>query len=223
MDRSATLIFDGCWRLGPLLEGLAAVGGDPAARALVQAETVAHSPGDAVPSFAAIYRRYFDFIWSSVRRLGVSGDAADDVVQEVFVVIHSRIHTLQQPDSLRSWIYGVVRRTVRAHHRSRRARETPRVGLAFFDEKHESNQPTPFDDTNRIDQLQLLAKLLGELDEAKREVFVLAELEEMTVPEIAEAIEIPLNTAYSRLRAARAAFEQALVRAAARERARNPS
>jgi RNA polymerase sigma-70 factor (ECF subfamily) len=96
------------------------------------------------------------------------------------------------------------------------------LDLGFFDETRESSQPTPFELASRNDQLGLLAKALAELDEAKREVFVLAELEEMPVPEIARALEIPLNTAYSRLRAAREAFEQALARAAARERTRRP-
>jgi RNA polymerase sigma-70 factor (ECF subfamily) len=64
--------------------------------------------------------------------------------------------------------------------------------------------------------VKLLSSLLEELDEEKREVFVLAELEEMTVPEISQAIEIPVNTVYSRLRAARLAFEEALARHAAR-------
>jgi hypothetical protein len=50
-----------------------------------------------VSSFESIYRPYFDFVWSSVRRLGVSSAATDDVVQEVFIVIHSRLHTLEQP------------------------------------------------------------------------------------------------------------------------------
>jgi RNA polymerase sigma-70 factor (ECF subfamily) len=200
-------------------------GGNTAARTpapLVPAEPVAHPPGDPVPSFAAIYELYFDFVWASVRSLGVSSEALDDVVQEVFVVIHSRIHTLQQPDSLRSWIYGVVRRTVSSYRRSRRTRETTVYDPGVFDETLQSNQLTPFELANRNDQLQLLSKVLAELDAAKREVFMLAELEEMPVPEIAQALEIPLNTAYSRLRAARQAFEQALARTAARERIRKP-
>ena len=72
--------------------------------------------------------------------------------------------------------------------------------------------PTPFDLTEQNAQVQLLWSLLDELDEAKREVFAMAELDELTVPEIAEILEIPLNTAYSRLRAARQAFEAALSR-----------
>jgi RNA polymerase sigma-70 factor, ECF subfamily len=171
-----------------------------------------------VPPFAKIYQDYFDFVWSSARRLGVSADAIDDVVQEAFVVIHSKVHTLQQPQALRSWIYGVVRRTVSGYHRSRRAKALSGASLAFFEEARESNQATPLELTERSDQLTLLASLLNELDEPKREVFVLAELEEMPVPEIAEALEIPLNTAYSRLRAARQAFEEGLARRTAREK-----
>ena len=173
---------------------------------------MAQSPANALPTFAAIYERYFDFIWTSVRRLRVSGEAVDDVVQEVFVVIHSRLHTLQQPESLRSWIYGVVRRTVSSHHRSRRAQESSAHDVVYFDQARESSLPTPFEQTDRNDQLQMLAKLLDDLDDSKREVFVLAELEELTAPEIAAALEIPLNTVYSRLRAARQAFELALTR-----------
>ena len=68
------------------------------------------------------------------------------------------------------------------------------------------------------DEVKRLRRLLGRLDAAKREVFVLAELEEMTVPEIAQAIGIPLNTAYSRLRAARHEFSEAVSRHTAQQR-----
>ena len=66
----------------------------------------------AVPDFETIYDQYFRFVWSSVRRLGVGMDAIDDVVQDVFIVIHSKLHTVRDPSALRSWIYGIVRRTV---------------------------------------------------------------------------------------------------------------
>lgn len=169
-------------------------------------------PPVAVPPFAAVYQQYFDFVWSSTRRLGVGSDAIDDVVQEVFVVIHSRLHTVEQPESLRSWIYGIVRRIVSSYHRSKRVKAASGASLAVMEEFREATQATPFELTQQSDQLSLLASVLAELDEAKREVFVLAELEEMTAPEIAQALEIPLNTAYSRLRAARIAFEERLAR-----------
>ena len=59
--------------------------------------------------FLDVYNQYISFVWSSVSRLGVGSDSIDDVVQEVFIVIHARLHTLQQPESMKSWIYGIVR------------------------------------------------------------------------------------------------------------------
>jgi RNA polymerase sigma-70 factor, ECF subfamily len=172
-------------------------------------------PAALVQNFAAVYRDYFDFVWSCTRRLGVSAAATDDVVQEVFIVIHSRLHTLERPEALRSWIYGVVRRVVSAHHRARRTKldSSSHLDLA---ELPGPRQPTPLDLAEQNDQVKLLWSVLDELDEDKREVFVLAELEEMTAPEISEAIDIPINTAYSRLRAARQAFNEALARREAR-------
>ncbi|HSU41902.1 MAG TPA: sigma factor-like helix-turn-helix DNA-binding protein, partial [Polyangiaceae bacterium] len=90
--------------------------------------------------------------------------------------------------------------------------------LAVQHELEHPVPPTPLDVTQQNDQVKLLFSLLEGLDPPKREVFMLAELEEMTAPEIAAILEIPLNTAYSRLRAARQAFEQALARHAARLR-----
>lgn len=180
--------------------------------AIALAQPDASRPPGVVPEFAEIYELYFDFVWTSSRRLGVSREAIDDVVQEIFIVIHQRIHTLQQPDALRSWIYSVVRRTVSNYHRSRRVNNAATATLAADVDALEVSPLTPFELTQQSDQVRLLESLLAELAPPKREVFVLAEIEELSVPEIAEALEIPLNTAYSRLRAARQAFEAALVR-----------
>jgi RNA polymerase sigma-70 factor (ECF subfamily) len=165
-----------------------------------------------VPAFSAVYADYFHFVWSCTRRLGVRAEAMDDVVQEVFVVISARLRTLERPEALRSWIYGVVRRTVSTHHRSRRVRETTGETLSGGSEPLESRPPTPLERAEQTEKVKLLESLLDELDDAKREVFVLAELQEMTVPEIAQATGIPVNTVYSRLRAARRAFDEALAR-----------
>ncbi len=169
-----------------------------------------------MPSFAAVYQQYFDFVWASTRRLGVGVEEVDDVVQEIFIVIHSKLATLQQPDSLRSWIYGIVRRTVSSHRRSARTRKASGTSLAFEADYRVQAPRTPLELVETADSSKLLWALLGTLDEAKREVFALVELEEMSVPEVAEALELPLNTAYSRLRAARMEFEQALERHLAR-------
>jgi RNA polymerase sigma-70 factor (ECF subfamily) len=174
-----------------------------------------------LPPFRAIYDKYFDFVWTCARRLGVPTEAVDDVVQEIFIVVHARLPTVERPASLRSWLYGVVRRTVSTYHRARHARGARESVEAEVEDHAGPMQPSPLDLAVLSDELQLLWRLLGELSPAKREVLMLAELEEMTMPEIAEAIGIPLNTAYSRLRAARHEFSDAFSRHAAKQRTRD--
>jgi RNA polymerase sigma-70 factor, ECF subfamily len=166
----------------------------------------------SLPSFPVIYKQYFDFVWSSARHLGAAVDAIDDVVQDVFIVIHARLSSLQNPQALRSWIYGIVRRTVSDHRRSRRSRDAAGARLGAELKSGGLAQPSPLDLTERNAELALLESILAELDQPKREIFVMVEVLEMTVPEVALALEIPLNTAYSRLRLARKLFDETLAR-----------
>jgi RNA polymerase sigma-70 factor (ECF subfamily) len=182
-----------------------------------------HAPqGDAVhhgagamperPSFRAVYETYFDFVWSCTRRLGVAPEAIDDVVQDIFVVVYGRLETLERPGSIRSWLYGIVRRTVSTYRRSRNVRERRESPDPAVEEHAGFMQPSPLDLAVLSDEVKLLWRLLEQVDAPKREVLVLAELEEMTMPEIAHSVGIPLNTAYSRLRAARQDFNVAFSR-----------
>ena len=170
-----------------------------------------HHRALSVLSFRAIYDAHFDFVWTCARHLGVPSDAIDDVVQEIFLVVHARLHTLAQPASLRSWLYGVVRRTASTYRRGRRSRAARESCDLTLDT---SKRPpmSPLDRAVLREDWELLWCLLDELDPRKREVLVLSELEEMTVPEIAGAVGIPVNTAYSRLRAARQEFNDAFLR-----------
>jgi len=168
----------------------------------------------ALPSFEQVYEQQFEFVWTSVQRLGVDASAIDDVVQDVFIVVHSKLQTLEQPESLRSWVYGIVRRTVSMHHRARRVRAVVSTTADGFEVA--SHDRSPFELVQANSEVELVAKLLAELDEPRRELLALVELHEMSVPEAAAALEMPLNTAYSRLRRARLAFEAALARHDAR-------
>jgi RNA polymerase sigma-70 factor, ECF subfamily len=169
-------------------------------------------PNFRVPAFPEIYKTYFGFVWSCSRRLGVSDAEIDDVVQDIFIVIHGRIGTLQQPESLRSWIYGIVRRTASEYRRAKRTSAASALALATQSELQYPQLPSPQHLAEQSDQVKLLWSLLEGIDPPKREVFVLAELDEMTAPEIASAIELPVNTVYSRLRGARQELEEALKR-----------
>ena len=155
------------------------------------------------------------------RYLGVEANALDDVVQDIFVTIYGRLGTLQRPEALRSWIYGITRRVVSTHHRMQRSARITTGTRLIEPELTIAEWPTPEQLTEQSEQSKLLWSLLSTLDASRREVFVLAELEEMSAPEIATATNIPLNTVYSRLRVARKELEEALKRYIARTQTRN--
>jgi RNA polymerase sigma-70 factor (ECF subfamily) len=169
-----------------------------------------------LPSFASVYERYFDFVWSMTHRFGIRDDAIDDVVQEIFVVIHSKLHTVQNPDSLRSWIYAVARKTASGYRR--RGGSIQHEARELSDDLPALDMTSPEDLAQQSALVQRLWRLLETLSPEKREVFIMSELEEFTCPEIAEALNIPVNTAYSRRRTAREAFDLALERENSRSR-----
>ncbi len=173
-----------------------------------------------VPPFEQIYEDYFDFVWRSARRLGIQGDAVDDVVQEVFIIVNRRLPEFEGRSSLKTWIFGVALRVVRDHRRALR-RKSPHSLYpdAAIDPELVSEGPErgPHESAAKSEAVHVLRQILDELDDDKREVFVLAELEQMTVPEIVDALGLNLNTIYSRLRAARQQFDEAVARHRARD------
>jgi RNA polymerase sigma-70 factor (ECF subfamily) len=173
-----------------------------------------------MPDFDTLYDEYADFVWRNARRLGVAPAALDDVMQEVFCVAHRRLADVTQPESLRAWMFGIVIRVVRDHRRTLRRKDpAKRLGSHGVDPDllADEREHGPHACAERADAVRLLHELLSELDDAKREVFVLAELEEMTEPEIAEVLGENTNTVHSRLRAARKAFESAAQRQRSRD------
>jgi len=164
-------------------------------------------------AFDEVYRSEFPFVWRSARRLGVRDGSLDDVVQEVFVVVHRRLADFEGRSSLRTWLFGITLRVVRDHRRGV-ARRDPGTSV---DPDTISAAGGPGDDAEKAQAVRTLHALLDEMHDERREVFVMAELEQMTMPEIADALGINLNTAYGRLRIARQDFEQGLARHRARD------
>jgi RNA polymerase sigma-70 factor (ECF subfamily) len=166
-------------------------------------------------SFEDVYREHFRFVWRVARRLGVEPAFLEDVAQETFVVVHRRLVDFAGRSAVKSWLYGIVRRVVADHRRTLRRRPTAATaahvkGLEVAQDTRDTGATDPEGCVEQAEQVRLLRRLLDVLDDEKREVFVLAELEEMTVAQIAEALGANANTISSRLRAARREFEEAL-------------
>jgi RNA polymerase sigma-70 factor (ECF subfamily) len=170
------------------------------------------------PSLEEVYDEWFDFVWRSARRLGVDEDATDDVVQDVFLVVHRQLPSFEGRSSLKTWLFGITRNVVRDHRRARRRRRPAEPLRESWVDGPKGAEP--LERAVRSEAAELLHRLLQSLDDDKREVFVLAELEQMSIPEIGAALSINVNTAYSRLRAARHAFNEAVARHRARDERR---
>jgi RNA polymerase sigma-70 factor (ECF subfamily) len=163
-------------------------------------------------ALSEIYAQHVHFVWRNLRRLGVQESSVEDAVQDVFLVVHRRLPEFQARSQLRTWLFGIVLRVAQSHRRSLRRRQAHVVHA----EPLEIDAVSPVDQDGPIELIArrqagaLLHRLLDAMDDAKRAIFVLVELEQMTVREAAEALGINFNTAYSRLRVARAAFEAAV-------------
>ncbi len=141
----------------------------------------------------------------------------DDVVQEIFLVVHRRLGEFEGRSSPRTWLFGITLRVVRDHRRTYQRKEAPLAGSVPEDlDALLAPGRSPDDAAQVAEATRVLHALLDALDDEKRAIFVMADLEELPVPEIAEALGVNVNTAYSRLRVARREFEQALARYRAR-------
>lgn len=165
-------------------------------------------------TFEELYDQNFDFIWRTLRRLGVSASDLPDATQEVFVVVHRQLGAFEGRAKVTTWLFKIALRVAR--DRRRRAhvrRELPGSDVL-------ETIADPCDDVTarleRRDDLALFDAALEGLDLEQRAVFTLFELEGMTGQGIAELLEIPLGTVYSRLRLGRVAFRGHFKRHAAR-------
>jgi RNA polymerase sigma-70 factor (ECF subfamily) len=170
-------------------------------------------PPPTDPGFAAAYREHHAFVWRILRHLGVPEALIDDTLQEVFLVVYRRWDRYDPESSLRSWLYGIARRVAADLRRGDRRRERRLQAVPA---------PTapagPEQALAQAEAADFVDRFLAGLDDDKREVFLLAEVEHLSAPEISAATGVKLNTVYSRLRTARARFSRAMERHALRDR-----
>jgi len=153
-----------------------------------------------------VVRQHGDYVWRVVRYLGVPEDDIPDVCQEVFLVVLRRIDSVQNERQIKSWLYGICLRVVSNHRRSLRRR---REVLADVPPERTAS-PTQHRHVERTETRAILLRLLDRLEESKRSVFVMHEIEQLPMPAIADLLGIPVGTGYSRLRAARQEMKRSL-------------
>lgn len=166
-----------------------------------------HAPAAPVQSaIRGIVQDYGQFAWRALRHLGVREADVEDACQDVFLVAHRRLGDFRGDSTLRTWIYGICVRVASEHRRRAHVRR----------EVLESEPPMAVQPAEQVDQVhrresvELLARILDRVDDDKRAVFVLYEIEDLTMKEVAQAVGCPLQTAYSRLHAARRLVAEAV-------------
>jgi len=160
-------------------------------------------------SFDDFYSRHFPFVWRCLRGLGVPRGALDDAAQDVFLIVHRQLPGFRGDSSAQTWLYGIARHVAANHQRRARRKQAPLEPLVS---EPAHPDPGPHERAADAEAAAFVETFLVGLDDRKRDIFILAVLEQMTIPEVAAALSIPLNTAYPRLRAVRADFERALAR-----------
>ena len=155
-------------------------------------------------ALAAAYREFFAehlrYVWRTLRRLGVAEKDCEDVAQEAFIAIHKHFAERDPARPVKPWIFGFAFRVALAH--KRRASTKSEVLGEVVDAVADS-APDPATVTEARDAYRVVHAALAALPMEQRAVVIMHELDDIGAPEIAEALAIPLNTVYSRLRLGR--------------------
>lgn len=162
-------------------------------------------------SLDQVHERHADFVWRTLQRLGVRDSDLEDALQDVFIVVHRKLHTFDGSARITTWLYGIALRVAAAHRRrAHLRREEPMAEPERAAQRNDEQDPerTLMRDESR----RRLSQALDSLGLEKRAVFVMFEIEGLAATEIAEIVGAPVGTVYSRLSAARAEFAAAVQR-----------
>lgn len=155
---------------------------------------------DRPPDFATLYRCEFSYVWKTLRRLGAPARDLEDLVHDVFVVVHRHLAEYDPARPLRPWLFGIAMRVLADFRRLLRNQRE----ISSPDEEAVDQGPSPDARVQESEARAVLMKALDALDMDRRAVFVMHDIDEIAAPDIASSLAIPLNTVYSRLRLARA-------------------
>lgn len=167
------------------------------------------------PRLARLFDAHAPFVGRTLRCLGVREHELGDVLQEVFLVAHDRLPRFEVDETSRerAWLYAICVRKALSARRDAARRALREVKVQAEPCAHE---PSPHEELERTRKLAQALAILGELDEDKRAVFVLHEVEQLAMSEVAAIVGAPLQTAYSRHYAAKKEIAASLRRLRAR-------
>jgi len=171
------------------------------------------SPVTTALTFSEIYTAHVRWVWRALWRLGVPDRDLEDVAHDVFVVVHRKLADYDASRPLRPWLFGICFRTALDRRRKFSiAREQPTLHEGELGRVADHAGVDAFAVVQHHEQQALVQAALSTLPLEQRAVFVLHELEGTSIADCAAILEAPLNTLYSRLRLARAAFARAVSR-----------
>jgi RNA polymerase sigma-70 factor, ECF subfamily len=164
------------------------------------------SPPWEAPDLAAIYEAELAYVWESLRRLGVRDADLEDLAHDLFIALQRRLPDYDPARPLRPWLFGFAYRVASDYRRSSRVR----LEVAAVPPEVADGRPGAEERLAAREARDLILRGLGQLTLEQRAVFALHDLDGYSIPEIAEVLDEPVNTLYSRLRAARAQFTAAV-------------
>lgn len=164
-----------------------------------------------------IHAEHASFVWLTLQRLGVPHADVEDLLQEVFVVVHRRLSSFDGSAKMTSWLFGICIRVAAAQRRRAYLRRERSVAEL---PDPSSDAQTPEESAVVKEAERRLAAVLDRMDLEERALFVMYEIDELSCETIAEMLGVPIGTVYSRLHAARKAFRAELTRVEARESSR---
>jgi RNA polymerase sigma-70 factor (ECF subfamily) len=157
--------------------------------------------------FDRIYDEQFEFVWRSLRLLGVPPEGLEDAAQDCFSGVSRQIGRFEGRSALRTWLFAIVQRVAANHRRRVRRKLEP---LQPLDDGFESEAPNAQAHVEAAEVVEVIQRFCDGLEGDVRAVFVLALLEGMPAPEVAQAVGISVNTVYSRVHMLRDGLRRAL-------------
>lgn len=161
---------------------------------------------------AEVHDAHGEFVWRTLHRMGIRSPHVDDVYQEVFLVVHRRLHTFNGQCAVTTWLYEICFRVAAGYRRKAHFRREELVPDWSELETLSSTAPSPENQLVTARRAKQLERILDTMPLEYRVVFVMFEVEGMSTEQIADSLGAPVGTVYSRLHRARKRFARALAR-----------